>query len=179
MRGSDLTEDMTWTMDRIVSAREGTGAVDRAIEAVVGTIGRFGEKNTTRYLEAYRAEMIMRDILVDRWLSRFPRVVTNRACTQRCSRCWPDAKLGRSSSCGSSRSMGSTTRFDSRSETSWRGLRSLGRGGTRRRSSGVRKTVCTVVDVGPDRARHKPGTTICEVGGRSGRGEGESPVGNR
>ena len=76
MRGSDLTEDMTWTMDRIVSAREGTGAVDRAIEAVVGTIGRFGEKNTTRYLEAYRAEMMMRYIPKDKRLYKFPKVVT-------------------------------------------------------------------------------------------------------
>ena len=32
-------------------------------------------KNVTSYLEAYRAEMIMRDILEDRRLSWFPRVV--------------------------------------------------------------------------------------------------------
>ena len=74
MRGSDLVEAMALAVDRIVSAREGTSALDRAIEAVVGTIGRFGGKDTTSYLEAYRAEMVMRDIPKDRRLARFPRV---------------------------------------------------------------------------------------------------------
>ena len=45
MRGSDLAEAMASVVDRIVSAREGTGALDRAIEAVVGTIGRFSGKD--------------------------------------------------------------------------------------------------------------------------------------
>jgi hypothetical protein len=74
MRGLDLTEAMASAVDRIVSAREGASALDRAIEAVVGMIGRFGGKNTTSYLEAYRAEMVMRDILEDRRLAGFPRV---------------------------------------------------------------------------------------------------------
>ena len=39
MRGSDLAEAMASAVDRMVNAREGTGALDRAIEAVVGTIG--------------------------------------------------------------------------------------------------------------------------------------------
>ena len=39
MRGSDLVEAMASVVDRIVSAHEGTSALDRAIEAVVGTIG--------------------------------------------------------------------------------------------------------------------------------------------
>jgi hypothetical protein len=62
-------------VDRIVNPREGANALDRAVEAVVGTIGRFGGKNVTSYLEAYRAEMVMRDIPEDRQLSGFPRVV--------------------------------------------------------------------------------------------------------
>ena len=60
MRGSDLAE--------------GTGALDRATEAVVGTIGRFSGKDATSYLVSYRAEMLMRDIPEERFLARFPRV---------------------------------------------------------------------------------------------------------
>ena len=66
MRGSDLVEAMASAVDRIVSVREGTSALDRAIEAVVGAIGRFSGKDTTSYLEAYRAEMVMRDIPEER-----------------------------------------------------------------------------------------------------------------
>jgi hypothetical protein len=76
MRGADLAEAMASAVDRIMSAREGAGALDRAIEAVVGTIGRFSGKNATSYLEAYRAEMVMRDISEDRQLSGFPQVAT-------------------------------------------------------------------------------------------------------
>jgi hypothetical protein len=54
MRGADPAEAMALAVDRIVSARECAGALDRAIEAVVGSIGRFGDKNATSYLEAYR-----------------------------------------------------------------------------------------------------------------------------
>jgi hypothetical protein len=75
MRGADLVEAMASAVDRIVSACEGAGALDRAFEAVVGMIGRFSGKNATSYLEAYRAKMVMRDILEDRRLSGFPRVV--------------------------------------------------------------------------------------------------------
>ena len=76
MTGSDLTEAMASAVDRIVSAHEGIGALDRIIEAVVGTIGRFGGKDATSYLEAYQAEMVMMDIPEDRRLAGFPRVVT-------------------------------------------------------------------------------------------------------
>jgi hypothetical protein len=76
MRGADLAEAMASGVDRIVSVREGAGALDRAIEPVVGTIGRFSGKNATSYLEVYRAEMVMRDIPEDRRLSGFPRVAT-------------------------------------------------------------------------------------------------------
>ena len=58
----DLAEAMASAVDRIVSAREGTGALDRAIEVVVGTIGRFSGKDATIYLASYWAEMFMRDI---------------------------------------------------------------------------------------------------------------------
>ena len=76
MRGSELAEAMAAAVDRIVSAREGTGALDRAIEAIVGTIGRFDGKDATSYLVAYRAEMVMRDIPEDRRLAGFPRLAT-------------------------------------------------------------------------------------------------------
>ena len=66
MRGLDLAEAMASTVDQTLSAREGTGALDRAIEAVVGTIGWFSGKDATSYLEAYRAEMVMRDIPEER-----------------------------------------------------------------------------------------------------------------
>jgi hypothetical protein len=66
---------MASAVDRILSAREGANALDGDVEAVVGTIGRFGGKNATSYLESYRAEIVMRDIPEDRWLSGFPRVV--------------------------------------------------------------------------------------------------------
>ena len=68
MRGSELAKTMASAVDRIVSAREGTGALDRAIKAIVGAIGRFGGKDAMSYLEAYRAEMVMRDIPEDRRL---------------------------------------------------------------------------------------------------------------
>jgi hypothetical protein len=67
---------MASAVDRIVSACEGAGALDRAIEAVVGSIGRLSGKNATSYLEAYQAEMVMRDIPEYRRLSGFPRVAT-------------------------------------------------------------------------------------------------------
>jgi hypothetical protein len=66
---------MASAVDRIVNAHEGANALDRAVEAVVGTIGRFGGKNATSYMEAYRAEMVMRDIPEHRRLSGFPWVV--------------------------------------------------------------------------------------------------------
>ena len=45
-----------------------------AMASVVGTIGRLGGKDATSYLEAYRAEMVMGDILEDRRLAGFSRV---------------------------------------------------------------------------------------------------------
>ena len=62
MRGLELAEVVASAVDRIVSAREGTCTLDSVIEAIVGTIGRFCGKDATSYLEAYKAEMVMRDI---------------------------------------------------------------------------------------------------------------------
>ena len=76
IRGTELAEAMVAAVDRLVSAREGTGALDRAIESIVGTIGRFGGKNATSYLEFYWSEMVMRDIPVNKRLSGFPPVVS-------------------------------------------------------------------------------------------------------
>ena len=63
---------MAMAIDRLVNACEGTRALDRAIEAIVGTIDRFNYKDATSYLEAYWAEMMMRVILEDRRLAGFP-----------------------------------------------------------------------------------------------------------
>ena len=76
MRGSELAQAMAATVDHIVNACEGAGGLNRAIEMIVRMIGRFNGKDVKSYLEAYRAEMIMRDISEDKKLSGFPRVVT-------------------------------------------------------------------------------------------------------
>ena len=76
MRGSELAEAMAVAVDRLVSAREGASALDRAIEATVDKIGQFSGKDATRYLEAYKSEMQMRNIPEDRQLTGFPQVVT-------------------------------------------------------------------------------------------------------
>ena len=74
MRGLDLAKAIASAVDRIVSACEGKGTLDRAIEAGVGTIGRFGGKDATSYLEACGAEMVMREISEEKRLTGFPRV---------------------------------------------------------------------------------------------------------
>ena len=56
----DLAKAMASAVDRLVSAREGASALNKAIEAIIGTICWFGGKDATSYLEAYRAEMVMR-----------------------------------------------------------------------------------------------------------------------
>ena len=71
MRGSELAEAMAVAVDHLVSAREGASALDRAIEATIGKIGRFGEKDATSYLEAYKSEIQMRNIPEDRRLAGF------------------------------------------------------------------------------------------------------------
>ena len=53
---------MVVSVDHMVSAREGTDALDRAIESIVSTIGRFGGNNVTSYLDTYQVNMIIRDM---------------------------------------------------------------------------------------------------------------------
>ena len=77
MRGSELAEAMAVPVDRRVNARESTSALDRATEMIVSTIGRFDGKDSTSYLEAYKAKMLISDIPEDRRLSGFPLVVTS------------------------------------------------------------------------------------------------------
>ena len=48
MRGSELAEVMVVVVNCIVSARDGMGTLDRAIEGIVGTIGRFNGKYMTK-----------------------------------------------------------------------------------------------------------------------------------
>ena len=76
MRGGELAEAMAAAVDRLVNAREGINGLDRAIETVVNTMGRFNGRDSTSYLDAYKAEMLMRNIPEDRRLTGFPRVVT-------------------------------------------------------------------------------------------------------
>ena len=77
MRGSKLVEAMAVAVDRVVSTREGTSALDCTIEAIFDVISRFNgnDKDATSYLEAYWAKMMMRDITEDKRLTSFPRVV--------------------------------------------------------------------------------------------------------
>ena len=76
MRGSELVEAMVVDVYNLVNAREGMRALDRAIEATVDKIGRFNGKDTTSYLEDYMAEMQMRNIPENRWLTGIPHVIT-------------------------------------------------------------------------------------------------------
>ena len=76
MRGSELAKAMAVAVDRLVSAQEIFVGLDRAIETIVDTTNRFNGNDVTNYLEAVKAEMLMRDILDDRWFSGFSRIVT-------------------------------------------------------------------------------------------------------
>ena len=82
MRGSELAEAMVLVVDRLVHAREGTYALDNAIEATVDKIGWFSGKDATSYLEAYKSKMQMRNIPEDRQLTGFPRIVTSSIHTE-------------------------------------------------------------------------------------------------
>ena len=74
-RAEELVEVMTATMDRLINLRESTIWLDRAIEIIVGTSRRFNGKDVSSYLEIYKAERLMRDILEARKLATFVRVV--------------------------------------------------------------------------------------------------------
>ena len=120
MRGSDLAEAMASAVDRIVSAREGTSTLDRAIEAVVGTIGRFSGKDAMSYLEAYRVEMVVTDIPEERHGTGFPRVVMSGIHAE-VLEVWVRARPGKSLKVCSSKNTGLMMPFGSRSRTSWNG----------------------------------------------------------
>ena len=76
MNGEDLAMMMAAAMDRMLQERDNTAGLDRAIETIVGTMGRFDGKDVSRYLEGYRAEMLMRDVTAAKRLNSFARVVT-------------------------------------------------------------------------------------------------------
>ena len=76
MNGEDLTTIMVVAMDRMMQERDNTAGLDRAIETVVGTMGQFDGKDVSRYLEGYRAELLMRDVIAAKRLNSFARVVT-------------------------------------------------------------------------------------------------------
>ena len=134
MRGTELVKAMVAAVDRLVSAREGTGALDSVVESIVGTVGRFGGKNATSNLEVYRSEMIMREIPMDRRLPGFPLVVS-LSIHAKVLEVQAGFKTGRSSMDDSSRGTGLMTHFGCRSEILWNGLRAPGKGGIHRRSS--------------------------------------------
>ena len=76
MRGSELVEARAIVVDRLLNARESSVGLDRAIETILGTTGRFNGKDVTIYLEDYKVKMFMRDIPEERRLNRFVKVVT-------------------------------------------------------------------------------------------------------
>ena len=53
MNGEDLAMMMVAAMDRMLQERDNTAGLDRAIETIVGTMGRFDGKDVLRYLEGY------------------------------------------------------------------------------------------------------------------------------
>ena len=55
-----------------------TARLDKAIEMIVGTFVQVIGKEVSCYLEAYKAKMLMRDILEARWFSSFVRFVIAR-----------------------------------------------------------------------------------------------------
>ena len=48
MNREDLTKMMAPAMDRMMQERDNTAGLDRAIETVVGTMGRFDGKDVSR-----------------------------------------------------------------------------------------------------------------------------------
>ena len=63
-------------MDQLMHAGESTVGLNRAIETIVVASGCFNKKGISRYLEAYQAKMLMRDISKAKQLTDFARVVT-------------------------------------------------------------------------------------------------------
>mgnify|MGYP000040535999 CR=1 FL=1 len=76
MRGGGLAEAMAAAMDSLVNAREGSSRLDKTIKTIVDTTCRFNGRDATSFLEAYKAEIRMRDIPEDKQLPIFARVFT-------------------------------------------------------------------------------------------------------
>ena len=75
MRWGDLAKAMATVcgpFDCLVNTRERSSGLG----TIVDMVGRFNGRDVTSYLEAYKAEILMPDILEDRRLSRLPQVVT-------------------------------------------------------------------------------------------------------
>ena len=66
MNGEDPATMMAAAMDRMMQERNNTEGLDRAIEMVIGTMGRFDGKDVSRYLEGYRVEMLIRDVTAEK-----------------------------------------------------------------------------------------------------------------
>ena len=76
MQGEDFVSMMFATMNRMMRKRENKVVLHKAIEMVIGTTNRVNGKEISRYLEVYKAKMLMRDIAEVKGLSSFARVVT-------------------------------------------------------------------------------------------------------
>ena len=75
MRGDELAGAMVASLDRLLNSQESSSGLDRAVEMIVGTTGQLNGKDVSDYMEVYKLEMLMWNILEDRRLSRFPQVV--------------------------------------------------------------------------------------------------------
>ena len=52
MRASELANVMVVVVDRLVNARDNTNSLERVMETVVGTTGRFNGKDVTNYCKS-------------------------------------------------------------------------------------------------------------------------------
>ena len=55
MKGGKLAEMMVVAMDPLMSARDGSAGLDKAIETIVDTSSRFNGRDIMGYLEAFKA----------------------------------------------------------------------------------------------------------------------------
>ena len=69
------TLTMVVAVDHLVNARESSAGLDRAIEMIISTMGRFNGRNVMSYLKVYKAKILMWGIPEDKRLSGFAQVV--------------------------------------------------------------------------------------------------------
>ena len=62
MQGEDFMVMKVLAMYQMVQDKEDTISLDWAIETIVKTTGQFNSKDVSPHLEAYKVEMLMRDI---------------------------------------------------------------------------------------------------------------------